>query len=181
MEDAGDHLVKDDVAGRGGDGPLAELDPVGDVDPAVAVTSVELDAYDEADLVADAGGYPFVNRLEGDCVCVCVHAAIDAENEIAQEVRLHSHVGHFLVCLDHIRLAGKVLLHKRISAVVPHECTTKRRGSKSAFSVHSGITASHKAESGGNPLYITRIHGQPRRRISKGLGVDDRAAGLAIL
>ena len=55
---------------RSGDGPLAELHPVRDVDPAAAVAAVEFDSDDEVDARLEGGGHPGRNGLEGEGVGV---------------------------------------------------------------------------------------------------------------
>lgn len=73
-EDAVDHLAEHRVAGRGGDGPLAELEGVQDVGPGPVVALVELDADDEADLALELRRDPAVDGPEGDGVGVGVGA-----------------------------------------------------------------------------------------------------------
>lgn len=113
-----DHLLEDGVPRGRGNRPLAELEPVGDVGPRHAVSSVELDAHDQTDLVAELVRDPGVHRLERDGVGVGVDAALGVEQQVAQEVRLHAHVGQVVVDLGDPGVVAEAARDELIAALV---------------------------------------------------------------
>lgn len=118
VDDAVNHLLEDRVSRGRGNGPLAELQPVRDVGPGPAVAAIKLDAHDQAGLAAELLRDPGVNGPDGDGVGVGVDAAKDVEEQVAQHVRLHAHVGEVVVDVGDLGVVAEVALDELVAVVV---------------------------------------------------------------
>lgn len=90
LHGAVDHGAEHGVPRGGGDGPLAELEVVGDLNPARAAQPVELNADDNARVPMVLLGHPEVYRLQRDGVNVGVDAALAEQQQVAQDIRLQA-------------------------------------------------------------------------------------------
>lgn len=118
VDDAVNHLLEDRVPRSRSNGPLAELQPVRDVGPRPAVAAIKLDAHDQPGLAAELFGDPDVNGPDGDGVGVGVDAAKGIEQEVAQHVRLHAHVGEAVVDVGDLGVVAEVALDELVALVV---------------------------------------------------------------
>lgn len=115
------HSGKDRMAGSSSNGPLAELEPVGDVGPRAAVTAIELNPHYKTGFVPEGFRDPDVDGLEGDGVGVCVDAAVDAEQEVSQEIRLLAHVADVVVGLDDLGVGFEVALDELVTTLLANQ------------------------------------------------------------
>lgn len=115
------HLLEDGVPRGRGNGPLAELQPVGDVGPGTAIAAIELDAHHQPCLVAELLGNPDVDGSDGEGVGVGVDAAKGVEEEVAQHVGLHAHVGELVVYLGDLGTVAKVALDELVAVLVAYQ------------------------------------------------------------
>lgn len=115
------HLLEDRVSRGRGNGPLAELEPVGDVGPGTPIAAIELDAHYQACLFAELFGDPDVDGSDGEGVGVGVDAAKGIEEEVAQHVGFHAHVGEIVIDLDNLGVVAKVALDELIAVLVAYK------------------------------------------------------------
>jgi hypothetical protein len=101
---------------------LAELHPVGNIGPGSAVSSIELDADNQADFVLELVGNPILNRLKCDRIGVGVNPALLAQDKVTEEIGPHADVRDVLEGIEHPLVVGVVFVDKFSSSFEADKC-----------------------------------------------------------